>query len=112
MKISRSASPLLFLLLSLFAVTMSTTAPIVQALAGTITEYTVPFNKQGESNRPYIIITGSDGNLWFTDFYTDKIGRMTPTGTYKAFKIPTKKSEPYGIAIGIDKNLWFTEQVG
>ena len=63
MKTSRFTSSLLFLLLPLLAVTLSTTAPIAQALAGTITEYQLPFNKQGESNRPYIITTGADGNL-------------------------------------------------
>jgi streptogramin lyase len=55
------------------------------------------------------IAAGPDGNLWFTEKDTDKIGRMTPRGIVTIFAIPTPKSQPLGITAGPDGNLWFTE---
>ena len=54
------------------------------------------------------ITAGPDGNLWFT---TDlgSIGRMTPSGAFRRFAVPTQGSEPTGIAVGPDRNLWFTD---
>ncbi len=46
------------------------TAP-AWARAGTITEFPVP------SGTPEFITAGPDGNLWFTEFNGDKIGRIT-----------------------------------
>jgi streptogramin lyase len=54
-------------------------------------------------------VTGPDGNLWFTEYWGNKIGRITPTGTITEFPIPTKGAGSVGIALGPDGNLWFTE---
>lgn len=41
------------------------------------TEYTIP-----NANRsPVGITTGPDGNLWFTEYSANKIGKVTTTGT-------------------------------
>ncbi len=62
--------------------------------------------------QPYKITTGPDGNLWFTEYGTNKIGVMTPAGLLIAeYPIPTAGSQPVDIALGPDGNLWFTEQV-
>src|SRR5262245_24955851 len=58
---------------------------------------------------PSGIVDGPDGNLWFTEANTDKIGRITPSGVVTEFPIPTPGSSPLGIAVGPDGNLWFTE---
>jgi streptogramin lyase len=58
---------------------------------------------------PYDIVAGPDGNLWFTDFGANKIGRITPTGSVSEYSIPTPSSGPQGITLGPDGNLWFTE---
>ena len=52
---------------------------------------------------------GPDGNLWFTEFNGNKIGRITPAGVVTEFTIPTANSGPIGIAAGSDGNLWFAE---
>jgi virginiamycin B lyase len=62
--------------------------------------------------RPYTIVAGPDGNLWFTESNGNKIGRIKPDGSIKEFDLPNAGSEPYGITVGADGNLWFTERAG
>lgn len=70
----------------------------------TITEFKVPTDSNNSG--PYFITSGPDGNLWFTKYYTSKIGRITPKGKLTEFDVP---SFPGGITSGSDGNLWFTE---
>lgn len=72
---------------------------------------------------PSRIVTGPDGNLWFTEQGAvgangccepthpapGKIGRITPRGHITEFTTPTPFSNPAGITVGPDGNLWFTE---
>jgi virginiamycin B lyase len=58
------------------------------------------------------ITEGPDGNLWFTEWSGNKIGRITPSGTVTEFTIPTAASSPNGIVAGPDGNIWFTETDG
>ncbi len=58
---------------------------------------------------PESIATGPDGNLWFTEFWANRIGRMTPSGALTEFPIPTPESAPRGIVAGPDGNVWFVE---
>src|SRR5258708_12067255 len=55
------------------------------------------------------IAPGPDGNLWFTEFWANRIGRMTPSGALTEFPIPTPESAPRGIVAGPDGNVWFVE---
>lgn len=59
---------------------------------------------------PAGITTGPDGNLWFTEFDRNQIGRITPGGTITEFTLPTPDSEPSDITSGPDGNLWFVEE--
>ncbi len=68
-------------------------------------EFTIPT----ANSSPAGIITGPDGNLWFTEHATNKIGRISPAGVITEFSIPTANSVPEGITAGPDGNLWFTE---
>jgi len=61
------------------------------------------------SAAPVGIASGPDGNLWFTEYGANKIGRLTTTGRFKEFPIPTPYSSPSAITAGPDDNLWFTE---
>src|SRR5690242_10683771 len=61
------------------------------------------------SGYPMGIATGSDGALWFTEFYGNRIGRITTTGALTEYPVPTADSQPQGIAAGSDGALWFTE---
>jgi streptogramin lyase len=58
------------------------------------------------------IAAGPDGNLWFTEFNGNTIGRITPAGEITRFPVPTGGGEPDGIAAGPDGNLWFAEYGG
>ena len=63
--------------------------------------------------RPLGIAAGPDGNLWFTEVFGDRIGRITPTGVITEFGAGiTPNSRPRYIAAGPDGNLWFTEFAG
>ena len=77
--------------------------------AAQVTEFTIPTaNSQPLDGN----VAGPDGNLWFTEFAGNKIGRITPAGTFTEFPLPTANSQPIGIVTGPDGNLWFTEQGG
>jgi virginiamycin B lyase len=69
-------------------------------------EYTVPT----ANSRPYTIVAGLDGAMWFTESNGNKIGRITLDGVITEFPVPTAGSGPYGICLGPDKNIWFTER--
>ena len=61
------------------------------------------------SSYPNGIATGSDGNVWFTENGTNKVGRITTPGVITEFAIPTASSSVLDIAAGPDGNLWFIE---
>src|SRR6266568_3577588 len=81
--------------------------PAWAAKAGTIKEFPIP-----TKSAPIAITAGPDGNLWFTEivFGVGEIGRITPSGRFTEFPIPTASSMPEGITAGPDGNLWFTEE--
>jgi streptogramin lyase len=71
-----------------------------------VTEF--PLSNSSES--PGGIVAGPDGNLWFTEYYSGNIGRITPTGTITEFIVAAGKNmSPSGITLGADCNLWFTD---
>src|SRR5690242_15174162 len=55
------------------------------AIDGTVSAYPLPLPNVWPLN----ITRGADNALWFTAPSTDKIGRMTTTGTFSFFDIPT-----------------------
>src|SRR5688572_14768365 len=88
--------------------------PLVAAIVGvwvssvsaqTITEFPLP----AATSSALWITSGPDGNLWFTEFFGAKIGRITPLGVITEFPLPTPPGvDPLGITAGPDGNLWFT----
>jgi streptogramin lyase len=60
----------------------------------------------------YSIASGPDGNLWFTEFNSNRIGKITTSGVATLYDIPTASSSPLGVTSGPDGNLWFTESDG
>ena len=58
---------------------------------------------------PQGIASGSDGNLWFTENIRNAVVRLTPSGTFTFFTIPTGGANPHGITTGPDGALWFAE---
>jgi streptogramin lyase len=61
------------------------------------------------NSRPIGIVTGSDHNLWIAEPGINKIARMTPTGVFTHFSLPTRNAAPRYITYGVDGALWFTE---
>jgi sugar lactone lactonase YvrE len=73
---------------------------------GTVTEFSV-----GITRDPWDITAGPDGNVWFTEYNGNRIGRITPAGIVTEFTA-TANSYPDRITAGPDGNLWFTENNG
>ncbi len=74
--------------------------------AAQVTEFPTPT----ANSRPYTIVPGPDGNLWFTESVGNKLGRITTSGVITEFPVPTASSGPYGIAFDAVGNVWFTER--
>jgi virginiamycin B lyase len=60
------------------------------------------------SCQPINITLGPDGNFWFTEQDSSRIGRITPQGVITEFVTPTF-SFPWDITAGPDGNVWFSE---
>lgn len=76
-----------------------------QAPTVSITEFAVPTAYCNPSE----ITAGPDGALWFTEYISNKIGRITTAGAVTEYTVPTPNSGPYGITTGPDGALWFAE---
>jgi hypothetical protein len=61
-------------------------------------------------SEPFGITAGPDGNLWFTELTSNRIGTINPTTRgLTEIAVPTATSGVRGIAAGPDGNLWFAE---
>ncbi len=72
-----------------------------------------PAHRPAGLRLPAGITAGPDGNLWFTEFDGNAIGRITPSGRFTGiFGIPTALSRPEGITArpAHTSDLWFTEE--
>jgi polyhydroxybutyrate depolymerase len=58
---------------------------------------------------PFDIAQGADGAMWFTEFASDKIGRISLAGVITQFSVPTASAGPYQITAGPHGTMWFTE---
>jgi hypothetical protein len=74
----------------------------------TIHEFTIPT----AGSLPYGLTSGPDGAVWFTEWNSDKIGRITTAGVVTEFTIPATSHGLHAIVTGPDGNLWFTELDG
>ncbi len=73
---------------------------------GAVTEYVLPAGTQ-----PTQIGAGPDGDLWFTDYQHNEIGRITPGGQVGLFATAKQNYNGFGnIITGPDGRIWFTLQ--
>jgi streptogramin lyase len=80
-------------------VTVSVTIPTPPPSApNVIAQY--PITSADES---FGIANASDGSVWYTQWYTGALGRMTTSGANSDFNF---NGTPYGIALGPDGNFW------
>jgi hypothetical protein len=63
-------------------------------------------------SKPDEIAVGPDGNLSFTEFTGNKVGRINLLGHITEFSVPTPGGQPQGITAGPDGALWFGELSG
>jgi virginiamycin B lyase len=74
--------------------------------AGVVTEFSPPT----ANSNPGQIIGASDGNLWFTEISTNKIAKLTTTGTFTEFSTlfaPPPNDNPFGLVDRGDGNIWY-----
>jgi hypothetical protein len=57
------------------------------------------------------MVAGPDGNIWYTNYSANAIGRLTPTGVITQYTLPVSGSQPSGITVGSDGALWFTQAI-
>jgi hypothetical protein len=74
----------------------------VISTTGIVSEYPI-------SGTPDDIAVGPNGDLWFTEYYADKIGRLDPVLHVLHEYAVAPGSHPYLIAKGPDGAIWFTE---
>jgi virginiamycin B lyase len=60
-------------------------------------------------SRPFSITSGPDGNLYFTEQFTGKIGRITTNGIITEATVNPTNGQPFDITTGPDGAIWFTE---
>lgn len=83
---------------------------LLAAAAPAIAQFVSEF--QISTSSPLGIVSGPDGNLWFTEQTGQKIGKITPAGAVAAeFALPAGR-DPSGIVVGSDGALWFAEIAG
>jgi hypothetical protein len=80
------------------------------AWAQVVTEFSAGITNNAQ---PVGITKGPDGNIWFTEQISNRIGRITPLGVVTEFSAGiTGNAQPLGITSGPDGNLWFAEANG
>jgi uncharacterized repeat protein (TIGR01451 family) len=68
------------------------------------------------SNNPDGIALGPDGNVWFSETGTGRIGQISESGNVVQFSVAAPdacgvpRGDPGAISLGPDGNLWFTQQ--
>lgn len=82
---------------------------------GVITQFSLPAAscpldvELGSTCEPTGIAADKNGDLWFTEADSNRIGRFHPaTTTFTEYPLPTGSIAPVGIALGSDKRIWFT----
>lgn len=56
------------------------------------------------------ITSGGDGAIWFTEAASNKLARLTPSGSLTEFAVPDAFGTPTGVTSAPDGSLWFLEQ--
>lgn len=77
------------------------TAP-ASARTGDMTEFALSSGSQ-----PRGIVSGPGDALWFVEFGTDALGRISTSGQLVRFALPAG-TKPYDLTVGPDGNIWYT----
>ncbi|HKZ79899.1 MAG TPA: carboxypeptidase regulatory-like domain-containing protein [Pyrinomonadaceae bacterium] len=72
------------------------------------TAWDIPLQK----SLPHTATYDNDGNIWFTDAYGSRMGRLeVKSGKFKIWDAPTPNSIPHGIVVDKKGKVWFTERL-
>jgi virginiamycin B lyase len=69
------------------------------------TEYSVPSMNSGS----FGIAIDRHDNIWFTEIFSNKIGKISSGGIFTEYSVPTPLAGPSGICVSPDGSIWFTE---
>lgn len=84
-----------------------TTSGPVGICRGTVFEYLLPT----ENAKPHAIVSGKAGDIWFTEWGSNQIGRFTSCGKITEYQIHTTGAELHGPVLGQDGGaIWFAEE--
>jgi streptogramin lyase len=76
-----------------------------RTISGDVTDYPL-------SGAPEFTALGSDGAVWFSQAFSNQIGRISTSGAITEYPLPSGASYPLGIVSGPDGSLWFAEFMG
>ena len=93
---------------SLCLAILGCTAILSSQTPPSFTEFSIPTS----GSAPRGIVSGPDGALWFTEYFGNKIGRISTSGVITEYPLPSPLSDPAGITSGPDGALWFVESYG
>jgi streptogramin lyase len=89
--------------LAVLVVSAALPASAAPAMPSGIAEYQIP-----SPGAPEGIAAGPDGALWFSERYTDQIGRVTRRGRFTIYSLSSTTNMSADITAGPDGALWFT----
>ena len=84
--------------------TPMTTATPQTVISGHFTEFPIP-TANGE---PTGIALAPDGDIFFSETFSNQIGRISPTGTVTEYPLPSNLRGPWGMVAGPDGAMWFS----
>src|ERR1700675_5043784 len=108
---TRSYLALVTILIVSLALTLwgATAATLVSDLHVSIREWDVPT----KGAHPHDPAVGKNGELWFTEQMTNKIGRFDPASqNFKEYPVTKGNAGPHGLVSDSDGNIWFTANFG
>ncbi len=73
--------------------------------SGQATTYPIP----SANSMPMGTAGDSQGNIWFAEMFTSKIGVVRPNGHIDEYTVPTAASQPTGLTVDQYDNVWFAE---
>ena len=85
---------------------------VAPAQADPVGDYSQVYVPKARANGPvYGVTAGPGGNMWYTRYWTNRIGRIAPSGAVREFQLPgggTSMAGLFDMAAGPDGNMWFT----
>jgi streptogramin lyase len=66
--------------------------------------YTIPT----PGAHPSVLTSDGRGNLWFTEWQGNKIGRIAADGEVSEFAIPPEEESPLALTVAADGKVWFS----